>query len=172
MPSYWSTHPGTALYDLERHVTSLRPVQERTDFNFVKRCEPRHSSMNRRCRPEDSSSTTNIIERRGCTPTTTATLTKNASAVLEIRSNPPSIPMPTTTSTNGSSAIYIDCALFCFVCVEKSHCRAQCPLIPNHHREKSGTQHYKTWRTCPESGRKSSDISPQVQQAEKHKILS
>lgn len=132
-------------------VTQRHCEHSRNEPASISRKGPTHcrNMRNRRGRRGNSLSTINVVMTRVSTPTTAETPTTNASAMMQIGSNSPSIPMTATLSMNGFRAIYDESAPFCRVCLEKSHCQAECPSIPNHLRQRFAAQRENNLNNLP-----------------------
>lgn len=124
MRSYWSTHPGATAQDLASNANALQELQKRTNVHSQKASDHRHKSKNLRGRRKSSASSVNVIKTGGSTLHATALPTGNASAVMQIVSGSPSIPIPATLRKNESSPTYAVLATF-RVCLDKSPRQAQ-----------------------------------------------
>lgn len=118
---------------MARHATLREALQEGTDFHSKDGADRRQYSNNRHGRGGNSSRTVNDVKMRSSTQTTTAVLTTNAAAVVQIGPSPLWIFMPATANTNGSSGTCVDSAsLFGLFWTSN-----QWLFIPSHHRESS-----------------------------------
>lgn len=72
----------------------------------------------------------------------TAMQTTTASAVRPVGSGSQAMFTPASPGTNGTSETHVSSAPICWGCSQKSHCQAQCPLVPSYRGQRLAT-HYK-----------------------------
>lgn len=99
-------------------------------MSIPSRTRPLSKLENRHCRQGTPPSTVDFIRAGGNTPITTATPTANASQVIQTGSDPASILMPATPSTDESNGNDIGSSPLFRLYLEKSHRQTQLPVYP------------------------------------------